>query len=254
MPDIPDHSAVVEAEGHLIDSQILSSIFDAVIERGAQFEVQRFQIGRNNDEFSRLRLKISAPALATLQRLLEELLPLGCRPIREDEQDAVLKVSDRDGTAPDDFYSTTNMRTDVRLNGRWVPVARQRMDAVIVVEPQPDGALASCRKLREVKAGQQVVCGLAGLRVVPQFRDRERSDFAFMSNEVSSWFAPASSMRCSPETPWPCTMPSTRCSAPRSASISRPAWRCRAVIVTTCARSTPSTAPAASTAPSSRAC
>jgi lysine-ketoglutarate reductase/saccharopine dehydrogenase-like protein (TIGR00300 family) len=56
------------------------------------------------------------------------------------------------------------------------------MDAVIVVE---NGA-AACRKLRELKAGQLVVCGLSGLRVVPQFRDRERSDFAFMSNEVSS--------------------------------------------------------------------
>ena len=186
MPDIPDNSAVVEAEGHLIDSQILTSIFDTVIERGAQFEVQRFQIGRTNEEFSRLRLKITAPAPATLQRLLEELLPLGCRPIQEDEQDAVLKPSDRDGTAPDDFYSTTNMRTDVRIGGRWVTVGRQRMDAVIVVEPSPDGRLAICRKLREVKAGQTVVCGLAGLRVVPQFRDRERSDFAFMSNEVSS--------------------------------------------------------------------
>ena len=186
MPDILHHSAVVEAEGHLIDSQILSSIFDAVIERGARFEVQQFQIGRTNDEFSRLRLKISAPAPDTLRRLLEELLPLGCRPIKEDEQDAVLKPSDRDGTAPDDFYSTTNMRTDVRVDGRWVAVGRQRMDAVIVVEPRADGASATCRKLREVKAGEQVVCGLAGLRVVPQFRDRERSDFAFMSNEVSS--------------------------------------------------------------------
>ncbi len=185
MPDIPDHNAVVEAEGHLIDSQILTSIFDTVIERGAQFEVQRFQIGRTNDEFSRLRLKITAPALATLQRLLEELLPLGCRPIQEEEQDATLKPSDRDGTAPDDFYSTTNMRTDVRIGGRWVTVGRQRMDAVIVVEPSPDGPLAICRKLREVKAGHTVVCGLAGLRVVPQFRDRERTDFAFMSNEVS---------------------------------------------------------------------
>ena len=186
MPDIPDHNAVVEAEGHLIDSQILTSIFDTVIERGAQFEVQRFQIGRTNDEFSRLRLKIRAPAAATLQHLLEELLTLGCRPIQEEEQDAVLKPSDRDGTAPDDFYSTTNMRTDVRIDGRWVTVGQQRMDAVIVVEPGPDGPLAICRKLREVKAGQTVVCGLAGLRVIPQFRDRERSDFAFMSNEVSS--------------------------------------------------------------------
>jgi lysine-ketoglutarate reductase/saccharopine dehydrogenase-like protein (TIGR00300 family) len=180
MPDILVESAVVEAEGHLIDSQILNAIFDTVIERGGQFEVLHFEIGRTNDDFSTLRLKVSAPTAPSLQRLLEELIPLGCRAVAD--EDALLRAADRDGSAPDDFYSTTNMRTEVRIGGRWTPVARQRMDAVIVVE---DG-IPSCRKLREVKAGQQVVCGLVGLRVVPQFRDRERGDFAFMSNEVSS--------------------------------------------------------------------
>ncbi len=180
MPDILVESAVVEAEGHLIDSQILNAIFDTVIERGGQFEVLHFEIGRTNDDFSTLRLKVSAPTAPSLQRLLEELIPLGCRAVAD--EDALLRAADRDGSVPDDFYSTTNMRTEVRIGGRWTPVARQRMDAVIVVE---DG-IPSCRKLREVKAGQQVVCGLVGLRVVPQFRDRERGDFAFMSNEVSS--------------------------------------------------------------------
>jgi lysine-ketoglutarate reductase/saccharopine dehydrogenase-like protein (TIGR00300 family) len=56
------------------------------------------------------------------------------------------------------------------------------MDAAIVVS----GGSAACRKLRELRAGDQVVCGLEGLRVTPEFRDRERSDFSFMSNEVSS--------------------------------------------------------------------
>ena len=56
------------------------------------------------------------------------------------------------------------------------------MDAVIVV----DDGRASCRKLREVRIGERVVCGLEGIRVTPEFRERERADFAFMSNEVSS--------------------------------------------------------------------
>jgi lysine-ketoglutarate reductase/saccharopine dehydrogenase-like protein (TIGR00300 family) len=180
MPDNALHSAVVEAEGHLIDSQILNTIFDTVIQRGGQFEVLHFEIGRTNDEFSRLRLKVSAPAAESLQRTLEELMPLGCRAV--EEQDALLRTVDRDGSVPDDFYSTTNLRTDVRVGGRWLPVARQRMDAVIVVDAQGP----ACRKLREVKEGDRVVCGLVGLRVVPEFRDRERGDFAFMSNEVSS--------------------------------------------------------------------
>jgi lysine-ketoglutarate reductase/saccharopine dehydrogenase-like protein (TIGR00300 family) len=180
MPDIATHAAVVDAEGHLIDSQLLNTIFDTVIERGGQFEVQHFEIGRTNDDFSRLRLKVSAPSGEALQRLLEELMPLGCRAV--EEQDALVRQADRDGAVPDDFYSTTNMRTEVRIAGEWRPVARQRMDAVIAIE---NGAPV-CRKLREVKIGDRIVCGLAGLRIAPEFRDRERSDFAFMSNEVSS--------------------------------------------------------------------
>ena len=56
------------------------------------------------------------------------------------------------------------------------------MDAAIVVTSTG----AECRKLREVRVGDHVVCGLEGIRVTPEFRDRERSDFSFMSNEVSS--------------------------------------------------------------------
>jgi lysine-ketoglutarate reductase/saccharopine dehydrogenase-like protein (TIGR00300 family) len=180
MQETPLHAAVVQAQGHLIDSQLLNTIFDTVIERGGQFEVLHFEIGKTNDEFSRLKLKVSAPTGDTLRRLVEELIPLGCHAV--EEQDATLRLVEQDGAVPDDFYSTTNMRTDVRVNGRWVQVARQRMDAVIVVE----NGTATCRKLREVRRGDRVVCGLYGLRVTPEFRDRERGDFAFMSNEVSS--------------------------------------------------------------------
>ena len=174
------HAAVVGAEGHLIDSNILNAIFDKVIERGGAFEVLSFTIGRTNEEFSRISLKVSAPSPTGLQRLVEDLMQLGCNPAHE--QDAVARRADRDGCAPDDFYSTTNLRTDVRVAGQWLEVNRQRMDAVIVIG---DGQ-AACRKLREVRAGDLVVCGLEGIRVTPEFRERDRTDFAFMSNEISS--------------------------------------------------------------------
>ena len=45
---------------------------------------------------------------------------------------------------------------------------------------------ASCRKLRDIRKGDDVVCGVEGIRVVPTFQDRDRHGFAFMSNEVSS--------------------------------------------------------------------
>jgi lysine-ketoglutarate reductase/saccharopine dehydrogenase-like protein (TIGR00300 family) len=171
---------VVVAEGHLIDSQLLTGVFDAVIERGGTFEVLTFQIGRTNDEYSRLTLKITAPDETALTALVEALIPLGCHAAVE--QDALVRDNDRDGAALEDFYSTTNQRTQVRISGHWLEVDRQRMDAAIVVT----SGGAECRKLRDLRRGDRIVCGLDGIRVIPEFRDRERSDFAFMSNDISS--------------------------------------------------------------------
>ncbi|OGA43162.1 MAG: TIGR00300 family protein [Betaproteobacteria bacterium RIFCSPLOWO2_12_FULL_63_13] len=174
------HSEVVEAEGHLIDSQILNAVFDTVVKRNAAFDVLKFDIGRSNEEPSFISMRISAPTEQTLGQVLEELVALGCR--LAEQHDALLRPADRDGCVPDDFYSTTNHRTHVRHRGQWIEVERQRMDAVIVVEH----GQAICRKLRDVRAGDAVVCGVAGVRVSPQFRDRDRLGFAFMTNEISS--------------------------------------------------------------------
>ncbi|HET7696064.1 MAG TPA: TIGR00300 family protein [Vicinamibacterales bacterium] len=180
MPYPSAASAVIAAEGHLIDSQLLTAIFDTVINRGGTFEVQSFDIGRTNDEFSRLTMRVSAPDQTSLAELLDALIPLGCH--APAEHDALVRPADRDRCAPDDFYSTTNQRTQVRVGGRWVQVEQQRMDAAVIV----DGERAVCRKLRDLRTGDRVVCGREGIRVTPEFRDRDRADFAFMANDVSS--------------------------------------------------------------------
>ena len=179
-PSASSFSEVVEAEGHLIDSQILNVVFDTVVKRNAAFEVLKFSIGRSNDAPSFISMRISAASEPALADVLEELVGLGCR--LSEQQDAVLKQADRDGCVPDDFYSTTNHRTLVRQRGHWQQVERQRMDAVIVVEEER----VLCRKLRDVRKGDAVVCGVAGIRVTPEFQERDRHGFAFMANEISS--------------------------------------------------------------------
>jgi lysine-ketoglutarate reductase/saccharopine dehydrogenase-like protein (TIGR00300 family) len=179
MSDMPA-TETIEAEGHLIDSGHLSAIFDKVIELRASYEVIRFDIGRTNDEVSRIQMRLTAPDEPTLEELLQQLTPFGAHPVRE--RDAVLKPAERDRCVADDFYSTTNHRTHVRLDGRWIEVERQRMDGIIVI----DDGRAICRKLRDVRAGDRVVCGHDGVRVSPEFRERDRLGFAFMSNDVSS--------------------------------------------------------------------
>jgi lysine-ketoglutarate reductase/saccharopine dehydrogenase-like protein (TIGR00300 family) len=174
------HSEIVEAEGHLVDSQILSRIFDRVIECGCAFEVVDFRLGRTNEEFSRLKLRVVAPDEAALARALEELVELGC--YHAEIADALLRPAPANGVVPEDFYSTTNHRTHLRHGGAWVEVGAQRMDAVIVVV---DGT-ATCRKLRDVIEGDQIVCGVHGVRIQPEFKERDRLGFAFMSNDISS--------------------------------------------------------------------
>ncbi|HET9482023.1 MAG TPA: TIGR00300 family protein, partial [Candidatus Polarisedimenticolia bacterium] len=100
----------------------------------------------------------------------------------EQDEEVELKLSEKAGTVPDDFYSTTNHRTRIFHAGGWVDVDKQRMDAVIVVK----GGSARCVKLRDVLAGDAVVCGIRGVQVFPPFREKETMDFVFMNNEVSS--------------------------------------------------------------------
>ncbi len=171
---------IIEAEGHLIDSHIMERIFDTVVEYQGTFEVERFHIGRTNSDPSQLRMRVETPTSEQMDQLLSQLLGLGCVPV--DAGDAALETISRDKCAPEDFYSTTNHRTLVRLEGEWVEVAKQRMDATIVVV----GKQAECRKLRDLKAGDRIVTGMRGIRVVPDTKDRDRLSFSFMSNEVSS--------------------------------------------------------------------
>ena len=174
------YSEVVEAEGHLIDSQILNVVFDTVVKHNASFDVLTFNIGRRNDEPSSIAMRIFAATDERLKDVLEALVSLGCR--MADTHDAMTRVVERDGWVADDFYSTTNHKTLVRVGGQWIDVLKQRMDAVVVIE----GQAATCRKLRDVRAGDAVVCGVNGIRVIPEFQERDRHGFAFMTNEISS--------------------------------------------------------------------
>jgi lysine-ketoglutarate reductase/saccharopine dehydrogenase-like protein (TIGR00300 family) len=173
-------SDTIEAQGHLIDSGLLSAIFDKIIEFKGSYEILTFDIGRTNDDASRIQMRITAPDRAALDDLLQQITTFGAHPVRE--RDVLVRPAEKDRCVPDDFYSTTNHRTHVRLHGQWVEVESQRMDAVIVVH----GPSASCRKLRDVKSGESIVCGHDGIRVTPEFRERDRLGFAFMSNDVSS--------------------------------------------------------------------
>jgi len=176
---------VVEAEGHLIDSHVMEQIFDKVVESSGRFEVEQFRIGRTNSDPSYLRLRLETPTRQQMEHLLAQILPIGCSPV--EGGDAALKPVERDRCAPEDFYSTSNHHTFVRIAGEWLEVSNQRMDAMIVVKQAGSAApQAVCRRLRDLQAGDMVVTGMHGIRVAPESKERDRLAFAFMANEISS--------------------------------------------------------------------
>ena len=173
-------SETVDAEGHLVDSGDLQAILTTMVEHGATYEILHFDMGRTNSAPSRLSVRVSTETRESLDHLLAGLTTFGC--YVKGAPDALLRTNDIAGAAPLDFYSTTNHKTQILLGGEWTTVDHQRMDAVIVV----DGARATCRKLRDVAAGDRVVCGMQGIRVLPDLQGRDKPTFGFMSNDVSS--------------------------------------------------------------------
>ena len=170
----------VTAEGHLIDSGLMRQIFDTIIADGGQYEILDFQIGRSNEEPSQAKLKISAHEAAALDIILLKLSSLGC--VIDRDHEVTLKPSPKDGVVPPDFYSSTNHETFIHFHNKWLKVQNLRMDCTIVV----NGNSCLVKKFRDVKKGELIAVGLEGIKVVPEFVERSRADFAFMSGEIST--------------------------------------------------------------------
>src|SRR5260221_12708618 len=158
----------------------MNGFLDTVVRQDGRFEVLEFRIGRTNDEPSFVSMRVTAPGTPALDSLLAALVTLGCRVARA--ENAHLVPADRDGCAPEDFYSTTNHQTSVRLAGQWATVERQRMDAVIVIEGGAGTERAVCRKLREIRKGDAIVCGAPGIQIVPEFHAPDSTGVAFSCN------------------------------------------------------------------------
>ncbi len=169
----------ITLEGHLIDSDIMRRVFDKVVEDGGEFEVLEFRVGRKNDEPSFARIEVRAPDPQTLDRILDGVRYLGAI---TDTGDASFAPAERDGILPDEFYSSTNFDTWVRVSGQWLAVADQRMDCALVLR---DGG-ARCVKQGQVRRGEPVALRGPGIRVRPPERSRDYSVFGFMTNDISA--------------------------------------------------------------------
>jgi len=175
-------SETVEVSGHLMDTGLLARVLDDVLGYGGDYRIDRLDVGRAHDDESIAKITVSSDDDEGLQRLLMRLQSHGVNMV--DPGEALLRTVERDGVFPDDFYSTTNLETVVRIGPTWVPVEQPEMDCGLVVE---DGRVRTV-PVSDVLAGQSLVCGAGGVKVVLPAREHNADGdaFEFMSSAVSS--------------------------------------------------------------------
>ncbi len=181
------HVEDVEVSGHIIDSLILPKILDLVTTHGGEFVIKKIAIGQKPTDPSHALLEINAPTEQALAEILDDINDHGAVPTSA--RDCQLVDADMDGAFPEGFYSTTNQRTEIRMNGSWHRVQDQEMDCGICIQAGSDDAVnARCVAMTDVRRGDRMVVGHTGVRVFPE--ERARSDhnpsFEFMNSNVST--------------------------------------------------------------------
>lgn len=170
----------IEVSGHIIDSLILPKILDTVLDAGADYEMLEVVVGKTSKDTSSARIAVTADE-AVLDAVLDDLRVHGAN--RVVHREAVLVEATADGVFPAGFHSTTNLETDVLVDGVWRRVTNPEMDCGLVV--RADGG-ARTVPMHRVHAGDRIVVGREGVRVHAPERPEGVGAFEFMNSEISS--------------------------------------------------------------------
>ena len=175
------YSQVIEVRGHLIDSLILTKIFDEIMDVKGEFEVQEISIGKKKNDQSYARLLVQGKNQKHLDKILDLVYREGAT--AKSQKVVLLKSASKNMLMPENFYSTTNNNTQIFYKNRWLNVDNMMMDKCIVVK----GNKATCVPIREIKKGDKIVVGEKGVKITPPERPREGMNvFEFMGSSSSS--------------------------------------------------------------------
>lgn len=173
----------VRVEGHILDALILPKVLDLILLQGGNFRVAGIEIGQTRRDQSWAEIEVQALNEHHLEEILATLNPHGATPV--EAGDCAFVPADLDGAFPEGFYSTTNMATEIRVKGHWIPVTDLEMDCGLVFEPGPSAAY--CVPMHQVRIGDWVVVGRRGVRVRHPVREpSDPESFQFMTSAVSS--------------------------------------------------------------------
>jgi lysine-ketoglutarate reductase/saccharopine dehydrogenase-like protein (TIGR00300 family) len=174
----------VEITGHLMDSGLLSRVLDDIRGYGGDYTLDRFDLGYDKDDPSTVRMTVGADDEESLQRLLMRIQTKGANLV-DPGRPEISEVT-QDGVFPDGFYSTTNLPTSVRLEGRWVTVQNPEMDCGLVVEQVEGASIVRTIPMSDVKAGMRIISSAQGVKVAPPLIANTEESFGFMESDVSS--------------------------------------------------------------------
>lgn len=172
----------IEIQGHIIDSLILPKVLDEILTHGGSYVIKDIRVGQRQTDASHARIEVRAESGDKLREILDAIHDHGAAPVNV--RDCQTVAADMDGAFPENFYSTTNYRTQVRLGGDWIDVEDQEMDCGILIDTE--GIAARCVPMTEVRVGDKIVVGRDGLRVFPAETAARSNLFEFMASPVSS--------------------------------------------------------------------
>ena len=175
---------VVELSGHIIDSLILPKVLDLIVNLGAEFDILDIQVGHRRADGSHARIQIDAESAELLDQVLAKIREHGARPADSESESAQLSPAPAAGVFPDQFYSTTNLPTAVRVDRRWIDVESTEMDCGIRVDLP--SLRAECMPIHRVRPGDLIVVGHRGVKIFPLERSVPRRSFEFMTSKVST--------------------------------------------------------------------
>jgi lysine-ketoglutarate reductase/saccharopine dehydrogenase-like protein (TIGR00300 family) len=176
------YTARLVLSGHIIDSMILPQVMDMVMDLGGNFTIEELKVGQHKTDTSICRMEVVAGTAEGLDRIVRQARALGAT--AESEEPARTEKVTQEGVFPEGFYSTSNLPTDVLIDGQWVHVENIEMDCAIAVDRK--AARAWCIVFQGANPGMDVVVGHQGVRVTPLERSRQTEIFSFMGSEVSA--------------------------------------------------------------------
>src|SRR5207237_9068683 len=108
-------SSILLLEGHIIDSMMLPRLLDLVMDLGGSFDIQELQVGQRKQDASSCRIEVWADDGATLDEIVRLARELGARVAHEEPVQTACVT--QEGVYPEGFYSTSNLPTQVLVDG-----------------------------------------------------------------------------------------------------------------------------------------